>query len=117
LGLGLSTLVNLFNPSIVVLDYRLGLGGESLLDQIARIVRKQALGNATANLEFACGTLGSDAGILGAALNVLESIFEIPALKPPRFMVEGSAIDALAANRRAWSEDSSLQPFAPNPLS
>lgn len=116
LGLGLTTLVNLFNPSVVVLDHRLGLAGESLLEQIARTVKKQALGNATANLKFACGTLGSDAGILGAALNVLERIFEIPALKPPRFMIEGSAIDALAANRRAWSEDSSFQPFAPNPV-
>ena len=116
LGLGLSTLVNLFNPSLVVLDNRLALAGEGFLEQIARNVKKQALGNATANLKFTFGTLGSDAGILGAALNVLESIFEIPALKPPRFMIEGSAIDALAANRRAWSEDSSLQPFAPNPL-
>jgi len=116
LGLGLSALVNLFNPSLVVLDHRLELAGESLLEQVARNVKKQALGHATANLEFAFGMLGTDGGILGAALNVLESIFEIPAFKPPRFMIEGSAIDALAANRRAWSEDSHLQPFAPFPL-
>jgi hypothetical protein len=36
-------------------------------------------------------------------LNVLEKIFEIPALKPPKFMVERSVIDALAAQRRAWN--------------
>jgi hypothetical protein len=41
---------------------------------------------------------------LGAALNVLEKIFEIPALKPPRFMVERSVIDALTAQRRAWAD-------------
>lgn len=32
LGLGISTLVNLFNPSIVVLDHRLGFAGVSLLE-------------------------------------------------------------------------------------
>lgn len=103
LGLGLSTLVNLFNPAMVVLDERLNLAGEIFLQQVARVVMKQALGNATANLSFRYGKLGSDAALLGAALNVLEMIFEIPALKPPGFVVEKSAIDALAAHRQAWS--------------
>ena len=102
LGLGLSTLVNLFNPAVMVLDERLGLAGEIFLEQIARAVRKQALGNATANLSFRYGKLGSDAALLGAALNVLERIFEIPVLKPPRFMIERSVIDAHTAQRRAW---------------
>jgi predicted NBD/HSP70 family sugar kinase len=105
LGLGISTLVNLFNPSIVVLDHRLGFAGVSLLEQIARVVKKQALGNSTANLKFRYGTLGSDGGLLGAGLNVLERIFEIPALKPPRFMIERSVIDALAGNRGARAEN------------
>ncbi len=102
LGLGLSTLVNLFNPSIIILDHRLGLAGDIFLEQIARAVKKQALGNATANLRFCFGALGSDASLLGAALTVLEKTFEIPALKPPRFMVERSAIEELNANRRTW---------------
>lgn len=101
LGLGLSTIVNLFNPSIVVLDHRLGLAGESLLEQIAWAVKKQALGNSTANLKFRYATLGSDVGLSGAALNVLERIFEIPAFKPPRFMIERSLVDGFAARRRA----------------
>lgn len=103
LGLGLSTLVNLFNPSVVVLDHRLGLAGESFLEQVAREVKKQALGPSTAHLEFRYATLGADACLLGTALNVLEKIFEIPALKPPKFMVERSVIDVLAAQRRAWN--------------
>jgi len=104
LGLGISTLVNLFNPVMVILDNRLELAGESFLEQIARAVRKQALGPSTAHLEIRYAKLGSDACLLGAALNVLEKIFEIPALKPPRFMVERSVIDALAAQRRAWAD-------------
>jgi N-acetylglucosamine repressor len=102
LGLGLSTLVNLFNPAVIVLDQRLRLAGDFFLEQLARAVKKQALGSATANLGFRYGTLGGDAALVGAALSVLENLFEIPALKPPRFMIERSVIDAHTAQRRAW---------------
>lgn len=104
LGLGVATLVNLFNPAIIVLDHRLSLAGDVFLEQVARVVKKQALGNSTANLRFLYGRLGSDAGLLGAALIVLERFFEIPVLKPPKFMVERSVIETLAGNRRAWLE-------------
>ena len=58
LSLGISTLVNLFNPSIVVLDNRLSLAGGSLLEQITWRVKNQALAQSTANLEFRYATLG-----------------------------------------------------------
>jgi predicted NBD/HSP70 family sugar kinase len=109
LGLGISTLVNLFNPSVIILDHRLGVAGEGFLEQVARGVKMQALGNSTANLKFLYGTLGSDVGLLGAALNVLEKIFEIPAFKPPRFMVERSVIDDVAGTRRAWAGNQDSQ--------
>jgi hypothetical protein len=82
------------------------LAGDSLLEQIARGVKKQALAYSTAHLEFRYATLGDDAGLLGAALNVLNRIFEIPALKPPRFMIERSVIDSLTAQRQEWAENS-----------
>ena len=88
LGLGVANLVNLFNPRLIVLDQRLESGGPALLEQIIRIVRLQALTYATDDLTFRLGTLGAEAGILGAGLLVLEKLFEIPALKPPRFMME-----------------------------
>ena len=116
LGLGIAILVNLLNPAIIVLDHRLGVAGDDFLEQLARVVKKQALGNSTANLKFLYGTLGSDAGLLGAGLNVLESVFEIPALKPPRFMVERSVIDALAGNRRAWAENENSLESIPHSL-
>jgi predicted NBD/HSP70 family sugar kinase len=99
LGLGISTLVNLFNPSLIVLDHRLALAGESLLEQIGRAVKRQALGRSTANLGLCYGKLGNEVGVLGSALNFLEKMFEIPALKPPRFMVEKSTIDELSSKR------------------
>ncbi len=89
LGLGLANLVNLFNPSLVVLDQRLELAGQPLLEQITRVVKRQALGHSTEDLLLCFGKLGREAGVLGAGLLVLERLFEVPLLKPPKFMVEG----------------------------
>jgi glucokinase-like ROK family protein len=91
LGLGLANLVNLFNPSIIVLDRRLEQAGQALLDQIVRIVKRQALSHCTDDLEIKFAKLDHDAGVLGVALMLLERHFEIPALKPPAFMLEPMA--------------------------
>ncbi len=88
LGLGLANLVNLFNPSVVVLDYRLQAAGQQLLDQITSTVRLQALSHATEDLVCRFGKLGPDVGVLGASLLVTERLFEVPLLKPPRFMID-----------------------------
>ncbi|PYT47246.1 MAG: hypothetical protein DMG47_02230, partial [Acidobacteria bacterium] len=47
LGLGLANLVNLFNPSVLVLDQRLKLAGQGLLDQVIKVVKRQALSYST----------------------------------------------------------------------
>lgn len=84
LGLAIANLVNLFNPSVVVLDQRLEVPG--LLDQVNRIVKRQALAHLTEGLAIRFSTLGSEAGILGAGLLVMEKLFEIPALRPPQVL-------------------------------
>jgi predicted NBD/HSP70 family sugar kinase len=88
LGLGLANVVNLFNPSLLVLDQRLSLAGDGLLEQITKVVRRQALHHSADGLEIRFGKLGNDASVLGAGAVVLERHFEIPALKPPWFMTE-----------------------------
>jgi len=88
LGLGLANLVNLFNPAAVILDRRLELAGPGLLDQIVGVVKRQALTYSAANAAFRFAQFGREAGILGVALILLERHFEIPMLKPPRFMIE-----------------------------
>jgi len=92
LGLGLANLVNLFNPSIVVLDQRLNLAGDGLLDQVVKVVRRQALSHATDDLLIRFGKLGSCSAVLGMGLMLLERRFQIPSLKPPRFMIEPQAV-------------------------
>src|SRR5213080_53091 len=87
LGLGLANLVNLFNPSVLVLDQRLKLAGQGLLDQVIKVVKRQALSYSTKNMPILFGKL-SEASVLGAGSIALEKHFEIPTLKPPRFMIE-----------------------------
>ncbi len=91
LGLALANLVNLFNPSTIVLDSRLEAAGLQLLEQVSRVVRLQALKHATEGLGFRFGSLGSEVGVLGAGLLITERLFEVPLLKPPRFIIEHEA--------------------------
>jgi predicted NBD/HSP70 family sugar kinase len=88
LGLGISNLVNLFNPATVVLDKRLETAGGGLLDQIARVIKRQALSNSVERLSLRFAKVASEPGLLGMGLLVLDKHFEIPALRPPRFMIE-----------------------------
>ena len=82
LGLGLANLANLFNPSLIVLDKRLSLAGDQILDQIKRVVQRQALGHVTETLQFRYASLGEEAGLLGPVLLVLERIFEARPIQP-----------------------------------
>lgn len=91
LGLGLANVVNLFNPSLVVVHQRLGAADSGFLERITRIVRRQALHHNVEGLTFRLSQLGPEAGVLGIALIALEDLFEIPALKPPKFMTEPQA--------------------------
>jgi predicted NBD/HSP70 family sugar kinase len=88
LALGIANAVNLFNPSLVVLDGRLKAAGQRFLEQVTQIVKWQALSLSTHGLELRFGELGPEAGVLGVALMVIQGLFEIPALKLPRFMIE-----------------------------
>lgn len=106
LGVGVGNLLNLFNPSVVVLDNRLELAGTEMLEQIVRTAKRKALTFSVRDVLFSYSQLGSLAGVLGAALICLESYFEIPALKPPRFLVDpecrvADTVDILPARRTA----------------
>lgn len=59
-----------------------------MLDQIVRIVRKQALTYSVQDLAIRFAQLGGEAGLLGIGLLILDRHFEIPMLKPPKFLIE-----------------------------
>jgi N-acetylglucosamine repressor len=109
LGLGLANLVNLFNPSVLVLDQRLKLAGDSILDLLRRVVNRQALRHATKDLAIRFGKLGNEAVVLGVASVALERHFEIPALKLPRFMIESLSIPSAGRSPAREAEARSVQ--------
>lgn len=88
LALGFANLVNLLNPAVLVFDFRLGLAGPDLLDQITKVIRIQSHQYSTRNLTVCLGNLGEEATLLGLGHMALERQFEVPLLKAPRFMVE-----------------------------
>lgn len=88
LGLGLATLVNLFNPSLIVLDQCMEMAGKDLLEGIIRIVKMRALTRSTDDLVFQIGKLGIEGATVGAGLVVLEDLFEVPMFRPPRYLIE-----------------------------
>jgi len=115
LGLGLANLVNLLNPSLIILDRRLKVAGPSLLDQLIRIVRMQALSHATQDLRICYGELGDEAGVLGAALLVLDNLYEIPALKPPGFLADPASAASFRARRASTASRLKTTPAETRP--
>src|SRR5262249_48595707 len=97
LAVGLGNLVNLVDPEAIVLDQRLEMCGPKFLENLRRAIRLQALSHLTENLVVRYGTLGGEAGVLGAGLLVLEELFGIPDLKPPRFLIEPDIVEGRAA--------------------
>lgn len=80
LGVALANVVNLFNPSVVVLDKRLEPGGKLLLDEITRVIKGHALASFASVMALRFSQFGEEAGIMGLGLSVLEKYFEIPAV-------------------------------------
>lgn len=67
LGIGMSNLVNLFNPQMIVIGGGLINLGEALLDPVRRAVRRRALSAAAEAVRVVPAALGDKVGVLGAA--------------------------------------------------
>ena len=69
LGVGIASLLNLFDPALVVIGGGLGSAAGSLLTEpAARVARERALEPAASQARIVTAELGEDAGMLGAAL-------------------------------------------------
>ena len=67
LALGISNLLNILDPEIIVMGGGVSLAGDFLLDRLRERLKKYALPSALEGLEIVEAELGNDAGILGAA--------------------------------------------------
>ena len=69
LASGLATIINIFQPEVISLGGGVSGEGQSLIDALLPIVRKEQYGGGVCSMtELRIAKLGNDAGIIGAAL-------------------------------------------------
>jgi glucokinase len=76
LGVGISDLVNIFNPELVVIGGGFAEAGDLLLDAARAVVAERALPPAKDEVRIVRAELGSDAGLIGAALVAFDTLDE-----------------------------------------
>ena len=81
LGVGISSVVNMFNPELVIMGGSTMRAGELVLEPATRVVEGRALSEMAEHVCIVPGELGEDAGAVGAAALVLRELF---ALSVPR---------------------------------
>jgi glucokinase len=76
LGIGIADFVNVFNPELVVIGGGFAVAGELLLDSARRVVVERALPPGKDEVRIVMAELGSDAGLIGAALVAFDTLDE-----------------------------------------
>jgi glucokinase len=74
LGAGIGTLVNIFNPELVVIGGGFSAAGDFILDPAREIVRREALARAGYRLKIVRAELGTSAGLIGAGLVAFDAL-------------------------------------------
>jgi glucokinase len=74
LGAGIGTLVNIFNPELVVIGGGFAAAGDFLLDPAREIVRREALAHAGDRVRIVRAELGTAAGLIGAGLVAFDAL-------------------------------------------
>jgi glucokinase len=68
LGVGLSGIVNLLNPEVVVIGGGITDGGAGFVETVTREIKQRAFASAVEHLTVTKAALGNDAGFMGAGL-------------------------------------------------
>jgi predicted NBD/HSP70 family sugar kinase len=77
----LATVVNLLNPSVIVLGGSLGQAGEHLMAGVREVVYRRSLPLATSHLRIALSVAGDQAAILGASQLVTQFVLSPAAIE------------------------------------
>src|SRR5699024_8021308 len=81
IGEVVATMVNLINPSVVVIGGRLADAGEQLLAGIREVVYRRSLPLATESLQVVSSRAGREAGVLGAASMAITHVLSPDAIE------------------------------------
>ena len=74
LGLGLASLVNIFNPDVIVIGGGVIAAGDLILEPARRVLSQRALALPAAHVAVRPARFGAEAGMLGAALFAREQV-------------------------------------------
>jgi glucokinase-like ROK family protein len=88
-GLVLASVVNFFNPSLIVVGGGVAQSGDQLLAAIRETVYRRSLPLATRDLVVQRSSLGALAGVVGASAMVIEQLFSRESLR--RWVMTGRA--------------------------
>lgn len=77
LGIGISSILNMFNPELVVMGGSTMKAGELVLEPAVRVARRRALSGIGEKARIVAGELTENAGAVGAAALVLRELFAI----------------------------------------
>ncbi|GAA2129797.1 ROK family transcriptional regulator [Nocardioides bigeumensis] len=85
-----ATMVNLINPSVVVIGGQLAASGEHLLAGIREVVYSRSLPLATEHLSIVPSRAGGEAGVLGAAAIAIEHVLSPEAIEAASVAITAS---------------------------
>jgi glucokinase len=74
LGAGIGSLVNIFNPELVVIGGGFAAAGDFILDPAREIVAREVLAGAGKRLRIVRAELGTSAGLIGAGLVAFDAL-------------------------------------------
>jgi glucokinase len=74
LGAGIGSLVNIFNPELVVIGGGFAAAGDFILDPAREILRREALAEAGYRVPIVRAELGTAAGLIGAGLVAFDAV-------------------------------------------
>ena len=86
LGTGIATLINLFNPEVVVVGGRVAGAGQFILNPIRTGATQQSHVKLGRDVKFVISQLGAKAGALGVAMLAAKDLFEVEHLNPSAFV-------------------------------
>jgi N-acetylglucosamine repressor len=86
LGTGVATLINLFNPEVVVVGGRVAGAGNYILNPIRTGATQQSHVKIGRDVKFVISQLGSKAGALGVAMLAARDLFEVEHLNPSAYV-------------------------------
>ncbi|MFC6879407.1 MULTISPECIES: ROK family protein [Actinomadura] len=94
LGHALASLVNVFNPSLVVIGGGVSLAGDLLLPSLRKVVYERSLPLATRDLAVVLSAHADRAGMIGAALTAVDGLLSPDQLKTWTHLLEPLPDDA-----------------------